>query len=120
VEALTDFVRLRAHRFCPAVIDIFHREIKLVFVMLGICRTIPCRDRSEQLRASLFFVEEGHDSIIQEVGRGDRRLAIIVFGKRHFRIGVDDGLPIDTADPFHVADVERVLRAAIAGIFTSP
>ncbi len=49
--------------------------------------------------------------------RGDRRLAVVKFGKRHFRIGVDEGPLIDAANPFHVAGVERVLGAAVAGAF---
>ena len=80
--------------------------------------------RTGELR--LPFVEEGRDPVIQEIGRGDRRLAIprvaalprprtgSEFGERHFRSGVDEGLLSDAADPFHVADMESVLGAAAA------
>ena len=36
MEALTDAIRLRALRLGPRMIDILHRKIELLFVMLGI------------------------------------------------------------------------------------
>ena len=62
--------------------------------------------RSVSTRESLTsFSKKGHDAITQEIGRRDRRLAIIEFCKRHFRIGVDEGLLLDPANPFHVPEI---------------
>ena len=42
-------------------------------------------------------------------------LAVIELGEGHLGIGVDDGLLVDPPDPFQGADIEGVLRPAIAG-----
>src|SRR5271166_253567 len=115
VEALSDAIRLRALRLGPRMVDVLDGEIKLVFVMLGIAAIFRAAIGQHPRKHHFFFVEERHDPVIQEIGRRDRRLAIIEFGKGHFRIGVDEGLLIDAANALHVADVESVLRAAIAG-----
>jgi hypothetical protein len=59
------------------------------------------------------LIEERDDAVI--ISRGDRRLAVIELGERHLAVGIDESLLIDPADPFEGADVEGVLRAAIAG-----
>src|SRR6202043_1457281 len=94
-EALSDAIRLWTLRLGPGMVNIFHREIELVFVMLGITAIFGAAIGQNTGELHFLFVEEGHDPIVQEVGRGDRRLAIIEFGKRHFRIGVDEGLLVD-------------------------
>ena len=43
--------------------------------------------------------------------------AVIEFDEGDLGVGVDEGLLIDAADPLHVADIERVLGAAIARTF---
>ena len=62
-------------------------------------------------------VVERHDPIVEEIGGGDRRLAVIELGEGDLGVGVDEGLLVDAPDPLHVADVERVLGAAIARTF---
>src|SRR3954467_15554464 len=60
-------------------------------------------------------VEEGHDAIVQEVGRREWGLAIGEFGEGHLGRGVDERLLVDASDPLQGADVERVLRPTVAG-----
>src|SRR3984893_4741185 len=112
VEALSDAIRLWTLRLGPGMVNIFHREIELVFVMLGITAIFGAAISQNTGELHFLFVEEGHDPIVQEVGRGDRRLAIIEFGKRHFRIGVDESLLVDAADALHdrVFSVSTVAR----------
>src|SRR3984957_13470314 len=81
------------------------------------CRNIPCRDPSARGRPHLPRIIERHDAIVEEISRGDGRLAIIELGEGDLGIGVDEGLLVDAADPLHVADVERILGAAIARTF---
>src|SRR5689334_11026237 len=57
-------------------------------------------------------------AIIQQLGSGDRSLAVIELSKRHLGIGVDEGLLIDPADTLQSSDIESVLRTAIAWTFT--
>src|SRR4051794_28087012 len=59
-------------------------------------------------------VEEGHDAIVQELGRREWGLAIVELGEGHLGIGVDEALLVDAPNPLQVADVERVLGPAVA------
>ena len=52
VEPLDDAIRLRALGLGARMVDILERQVELVFVMLRVCRNIPCRDRSARGRAS--------------------------------------------------------------------
>src|ERR1700752_4373779 len=59
-------------------------------------------------------IEERNHSIIQEVGRRDRRLAIIELGASDLGVSIDEGLLINASHSLQVADIECILRAAIA------
>src|ERR1700737_2512719 len=58
-------------------------------------------------------VEEGDHAVVQKIGRRDRRLAIIELGASNLGIGVDKGLLGDTPDPLQIANIKRVLGAAV-------
>ena len=114
MEALSNAIRLRTLRLGSRMINILHREIKLVFVMLGIAAIFRAAISQHTCELHLLSIEEWQDTVVQEIGCGNRRLAIIELGKDDLGIGVDEGLLVDAADALHVADVESVLRAAIA------
>jgi hypothetical protein len=59
------------------------------------------------------LVEERHYPIVQEISRGDWRLAVVECGERHLRISVDEGLLVDPPDALQRANVEGVLRPAV-------
>ena len=59
-------------------------------------------------------VEEGDHAIVQKVGRRDRRLAIIELGASNLGVSVDERLLVDAPDPLQIADIERILGAAVA------
>ena len=59
-------------------------------------------------------VEEGDHAVIQKIGCRDRRLAIIELGASNLGVGVDERLLIDAPDPLQIADIERILGAAVA------
>jgi hypothetical protein len=63
------------------------------------------------------LVVERHHPVIEDLGRGDRRLAIVKLGEGHLGVGVDDGLLVDPPDPLQRADIEGVLCPAIARAF---
>ncbi len=113
IVPFTDFIRLWALRLGPGMIDILQCEIELIFVS-GIAAIFGTAIGQNTRELHLLFIEEGHDPIIQEIGRGDRRLAIIEFSESDFRIGINKSLLIDAANALHDADVEGVLGAAIA------
>src|ERR1700737_4787799 len=59
-------------------------------------------------------VEEGDHAVVQKIGRRDRRLAIIELGASSLVVGVYKGLLVDPPDPLQIANIERVLGAAVA------
>ena len=58
-------------------------------------------------------VEEGDHAIVEEIGCRDRRLAIIELGASNLGVCVDERLLIDAPDPLQIADIERILGAAV-------
>jgi hypothetical protein len=61
-------------------------------------------------------IEEWHHTIVQDVGRRQRCLAVIELGEGDLGVGIDEGLLIDAAHALQIADIEGVLRTAIAGV----
>ena len=114
VEALDDSIRLRVLGLGTGVIHVLNGQVQLVLVMLGVAAILRAAVRQHAGELHLLSVVEGHDAVIQQVGRGERRLTIVELGEGHLRVGVDEGLLVDAPDPLHVADVEGVLGAAIA------
>lgn len=72
----------------------------------------PVGQHSAQLDAVL--VEQRHGAVVQQVGGGDGRFAVMEFGEAHLATGVDEGLLADAPDAFQGADAEGVLGAAVA------
>jgi hypothetical protein len=61
--------------------------------------------------------KNGSTRSFQNLRRSDCRLAVVELGEDHLGVGIDEGLLIDAAHALHVADIERVLGAAITGTF---
>src|SRR4051812_1121840 len=61
------------------------------------------------------LIVERHHPVVQQIGCGERGLAIVEFGEGHLGRGVDERLLVDASDPLQGADVERVLRPTVAG-----
>src|SRR6185312_8483793 len=57
--------------------------------------------------------EKWQHTIIEQIGRRDGRLAIVELGKAYLGIGVDEGLLVDASNALQIADIERILGAAI-------
>src|SRR5215472_8487993 len=114
MEALADSIRLRALGFGAAVIDVLNRQVELVFMALGAAK-LGAAIGQHARQADAVLVIKRHHAVIEDLGRGDRRLAIIEFGKGDLGIGVDEGLLVDPPDALQGADIKRILGAAIAG-----
>src|SRR6516162_4701040 len=81
------------------------------------CRKIRCRDRLASATTGAVLVVEWHHPVVEDLGGGDRCLAIIQFGERDLGIGVDHGLLIDPTNALQGADIEGILGAAITRAF---
>jgi len=116
MKALADAVGLRALGLGAAVIDVLNREVEFVFVALGTAKLGAAIGQHARQPDGVLVIER-HHPIIEDLGRGDRGLAVIELGKGDFGIGVDDGLLTDPADTLQGADIEGVLGTAITGTF---
>src|SRR5262249_6136931 len=99
------------------MIDVLDREIELILVPLGIAAVFAAAVGQHTHELYVVALEQGDRSIVEQIGRRDRGLAIVELGAGDLGIGVDEGLLVDPSDPLQVADVERVLSAAIARMF---
>src|SRR6185295_7012785 len=78
---------------------------------LGIATVLAAAVRQHTHELHVVALEQGDPPIIEQIGRRDRRLAVIQLGDGHLAVGVDEGLLIDAPDALHTADIEGVLRA---------
>src|SRR6266700_3797902 len=98
------------------MIDVLDREIELVLVPFGIAAELATAVGEHAQQLGIVLLEEWQYPVVQQVGRGDRRLAVIQLAESDLGIGVDEGLLVDPPDALEIADVERVLRATVAGM----
>jgi len=98
VEPLDDAVGLRALGLGAGMIHVLDREVELVFVMFGIAAIFgaPIRQHAQELH--LAGIKERDHAVIEQIGRGDRRLAVIELGEGNLRVGIDEGLLGDCQD----------------------
>src|SRR5256884_2158041 len=52
-------------------------------------------------------------TIIEQICRRDGRLAVVELGKAYLGVGVDEGLLVDASNALQIADIERILGAAV-------
>ena len=115
MEALADAVGLRALGLGPAVVDVLDREIELVLVPLRVAAVFAAAIGQHPAERDAVLVVERQHPVIQQIGRGDRRLDVVKLGEADLGVGVDEGLLVDAAHPLQRADVEGVLGAAVTG-----
>ena len=113
MEAFTDAVRLRALGLGAGVIDVLDREIQLVLVPFGVAAELAAAVSQHAQKLDIVFLEEWQHTIIEQIGRRDGRLAVVQVGKAYLGIGVDEGLLVDASNALQIADIERILGAAI-------
>ena len=101
MEALTNTIGLRALGLGAAVVDVLDRQIELVLVALGAAKFGAAIGQHPRQADSVLVIER-HHAVIEDLGRGDRGLAVIQLGKGDFGISVDEGLLIDPADTLRV------------------
>ena len=65
----------------------------------------------------MLFKQRDHP-VVEQIGRGQRRLAIINLGPHHLAVGIDKGLLIDPAHSLESADIESILCSTVPRTFT--
>ena len=84
-------------------------------MVLGVSAIFRASVGQHAAQPDLVLIIEGHHTVVEEIGRGERGLAIVELSEGDLGIGVDEGLLVDAPDPLHGADIEGVLGAAVAG-----
>src|SRR6476646_5255892 len=69
------------------------------------------------LDSHLMRFKKRQHSVIEQIRRHDRRLAIIELGKSHLAVGIDKRLLIDWSHPLESPDIKGVLSAAVSRTF---
>ncbi|KFJ78252.1 hypothetical protein DR88_5122 [Klebsiella pneumoniae] len=109
MEALTDPVRLRRHRFRFRMVDIVDGQVQLIVMLFHFPAVLSTPvGQYSQHRQSLSLVERQYTSI-EQVGGGDRRFTRIQLAVCHFRVRIHERLLVDTAHAFQITHVEGVL-----------
>src|SRR6266498_1310501 len=85
-----------------------------LLVPFGIAAILAAAVGQHAQQLNLMAVEEWQDPVVQKIGRRDWRLAIIELGEGHLGVGVDEGLLVDPPHALQIADIERILAAAVA------
>ena len=80
MEALADSVGLRALGLGPRMIDVLDGEIELVVVMLGVAAILGATIRQHPAQYNTVLFEERQHPIVQNLRRGDWRLAVVELG----------------------------------------
>jgi hypothetical protein len=75
MEAFTDAVRLWALGLGARVIDVLDREIQLVLVPFGIAAQLAAAVSQHAQQLDIVLLEERQHTVIEQIGRRDRRLA---------------------------------------------
>ena len=116
MKAFTNAIGLgRLHLgFC--VVDVVDGQEQLIVVFVGSAAEHRAPVGQDAQRWQVVFLVERQHPIIEQVGGGNRRFGGVEFGVSNLAIGVHIGLLIDPPDALECTDVERVLRAQIAGV----
>jgi len=110
VEAFTDAVRLRALGLGARVIDVLDREIQLVLVPFGVAAELAAAVSQHAQELDIVLLEERQHTVIEQIGRGDGRLAVVELGKAYLGIGVDEGLLVDASAVTWMLALEFAVR----------
>jgi hypothetical protein len=96
------------------VIDVLDREVECVLVPLRIAGELAAAIGQYAQQVDVVALKQWQNTVVEQIRRGDRCLAIIELGKGNLGLSVDERLLINPSTPFQIADIERVLGAAIA------
>jgi hypothetical protein len=96
------------------VVNVLDCQVELVSVALAAAE-LSAAIGQHLAEPDRVLVVERHHPVVEDLGCGDRRLAVIELGEGDLGVGVDKGLLANASDPLQRADVKGVLRPAIAG-----
>ena len=101
------------------MIDVLDREVEFVFVPFWVAAELaaPVSQHAQQL--DIVLLEERQRPVIEQIRRRDRRFAVVELGKADLGVSVDEGLLVDASNTLQIADIERILGAAVTWMSAS-
>ena len=90
MEAFADAIGLRALGFGAAVVDVLDGQVELVFVAL-IATELGAAVGQQPRQPDAVLVIKRHHPVIEDLGRGDRCVAIVQLGEGDLGVGVVAG-----------------------------
>lgn len=97
------------------MLDVVQGQVELVIVCFRPAAVFRATVVQHADQSHTLLLEEWQDTVVEQVGRGDRRLGRIELGGGPLRIRVDKGLLVNAPDALDGADVKRVLAAELTG-----
>jgi hypothetical protein len=91
------------------MVGILDREVELVPVSFRVAAELATAVGQHTQQLGIVLLEERQHPVVQEIGRRDRRLAIIELGEGDLGIGIDEGLLIDAPDPVCAENLVRLI-----------
>ena len=95
MEAFADAVCLWALGLGARVIDVLDRQVEFVLVPLRIAAIFAAAIGQDAHELDVMAIEERDHAVVEQIGGGDWRLAIIELGEGDLGVGVDEGLLVN-------------------------
>src|SRR3981189_2352391 len=108
MEAFADAVGLRAFGFGARVVDVLDRKMELVLVPLRIAAVLAAAIGQYAQQLDVIALEQRDHTVVEEISRRNRRLAIVELGAGNLGVGVDEGQGRLAPAFLQIADIARI------------
>ena len=98
------------------MIDILDCQVELILMMLPVAAILCAAVCQYPLNLHPLFSIPGNDPVIEEICCDQSILPVVKLNESHLRIGIDEGLLLDTANTLEVAHIVGVLRSQVSGM----
>ena len=89
-------------------------RLKLVLVVLAGATVFSATVGKNPQESNPVSLEERQDAVVEYIGGDQSVLTVVELDGGELRVGIDEGLLVDSARPFEGSDIERILGSQIA------
>ena len=114
MEAFADTVGLRMPSLGTAVIDVLHRQVQFVLVVLTLAAIFRAAIGEHAQQRNFVLFEERQHTVVEQISRDQGSLAVVQFGEADLGVSIEKGLLIDAPYTLDGADIVRVLGSEVA------
>lgn len=109
MKSLADPICLGMPDFRSGVLDVAHLEIELEIMGIRLSTVFSAAVGKNSKQGRLKLIEEGDDLFVEQIGGCDGRFSRVELADGDLRIGIDQGLLVNSANALEAAEVEGVL-----------